>query len=65
MKSINELNEAKKTTVYIVVEEGDAVGNTNQYVLDDMKVFFNQKDADNYAASQKYGGFVVLREDIT
>ena len=45
MKNLNEfeeVNEAKKTMVYIVVEDGDSVMSTSQYVLDDMKVFFNK-----------------------
>jgi ribosome-binding ATPase YchF (GTP1/OBG family) len=64
MKGLEEINEAKKTTVYVVVEDGDSVMNTAQYVLDDMKIFFNEKDAQKYADSQKYGGFSVIKEEV-
>jgi hypothetical protein len=63
MKPLNEfeeINEAKKTTVYVVVEDGDSA----QYILDDMKIFFNEKDAQKYADSQKYGGFSVIKEEV-
>ena len=67
MRNLNEfeeVNEAKKTMVYIVVEDGDSVMSTSQYVLDDMKVFFNKKDADAYADSFKYGGMMVFQEEV-
>ena len=54
------INEVEDTTVYIVVEDGDS----NQYVLDNMKIFTNEKDADEYADSQKYGGFIVIRGEV-
>jgi len=59
------MSEEKKTTVYIVVESGDSVMDTCQYVLNDMKVFFNKKEADAYADSFKYGGMLVLQEIVT
>ena len=59
------MSEEKKTMVYIVVESGDSVMDTCQYVLNDMKVFFNKKEADAYADSFKYGGMLVLQEIVT
>mgnify|MGYP003624888480 FL=1 len=54
------LKEEGKTSVFIVVEEGD----NNQYTLSDMKVFSNRKDADDYADSFKYGGTMVFQMEV-
>tara|TARA_R110000772_G_scaffold72193_1_gene157614 strand:+ start:315 stop:494 length:180 start_codon:yes stop_codon:yes gene_type:complete len=59
------MSEEKKIMVYIVVQEGDPVMDTFQYILNDMKVFFNKKEADAYADSFKYGGMLVLQEIVT
>jgi len=59
------MSEEKKNMVYIVVQDGDSVMDTCQYILNDMKVFFNKKEADAYADSFKYGGMMVFQEIVT
>ena len=54
------INEAVNDTVYVVVEDGDS----NQYMLDNMKVFTNEKEANKYADSQRYGGFTVIKVEV-
>ena len=60
MKSLQDLNESKKQTVYVVVEDGDM----GQYILDDTKVFASKDDAEKYGKKQMGSGYWVLEFDV-